>query len=63
MNQQTEPVLIEELAERFHEAIPEVIKQNLKAGVSVYYEDKNDQWVKESADGTIQVVKKDKARK
>ncbi len=49
-------ISIEEFTERFHKAIPEVIKENLKAGVSVYYEDENGQWVKENPDGTIEMI-------
>lgn len=49
-------ISIEELAKRFHEAIPEVIKENLKAGVPVYYEDESGHWVKECPDGTIDVI-------
>ena len=47
-------ISLEKLAERFHKAVPEVIKKNLKAEVSVYYEDESGNWVKENPDGTIE---------
>lgn len=47
-------ISIEVLSERFHEAIPEVTKENLKAGVPVFYEDEAGVWVKESPDGTVE---------
>lgn len=50
-------VSIEKLAEKFHQSIPKVIEANLKAGVSVYYENEKGQWIKENPDGTIEVIK------
>jgi len=51
-------ISLEERAERFHRAVPEVIKKNLKAGVPAYYEDENGNWIKENPDGSIEVIKK-----
>lgn len=49
-------VSIEELAERFHEAISEVIRENLKAGISDHYENESGHWVKENPDGTVETI-------
>lgn len=53
---QSHMLTIEDFTKRFHRATPEVIKENLKAGVPVYYEDESGQWVKERPDGTIEVI-------
>lgn len=47
---------IQEIADKFSEAGPQIIKDNLAAGVPVFYEDEDGNWVKEYPSGEIEII-------
>lgn len=49
-------ISIYELVEKFHDALPGVFKEDLKARVPAHYEDEYGNGVRENPDGTIEVI-------